>query len=292
MTIDLAANPGVWMTGWDRERAPGIVERLAHIGYKRVVVVLRNPWEFDNGGIRDIVEGAGLSVMTNTNQIAGQDVSSDDAEVRERGIERLRRAIELSVELGSDQLTGVIYSVLGKAHEPISARALDRTARLLGELAEEAAQKGVRLLCEVVNRYETAMLNTARAGLEFVERSGSEHLGVHLDLFHMNIEEDDIVSAITECLPRLGYLEIEQNHRGELRQGHLPLAQLLAGAVAAGYRGRFGLEAFTSSAIAPDHAAGLAVWRDVLDPDTRVAEDAYAILSAAFEAQPAFDSPT
>ncbi|MCU1569965.1 MAG: sugar phosphate isomerase/epimerase [Naasia sp.] len=277
--LDLCVNPGVWMTGWNRDRAPQIVQRLARIGYRRVMVVLRDPSVFEGDGIRELVEGAGLGVVTNTNQVAGQDISSDDADARERGVARLRRAIALSAELGSDQLTGILYGPLG-SRGPVAGQTFDRTAKILGDLAEEAAAIGVRLLCEVVNRYETAMMNTAADGMDFVQRSGSERLGLHLDLFHMNIEEDDIVAAISDALPRLGYLEMEQNHRGELHRGHIPVVAILEGAIGAGYQGRFGLEAFTASAIEPAHAAGLSIWRDVLETDTRIAEDAYEVLKA------------
>jgi len=279
---DLAVNPGVWMTGWQPGIAERVVERIARIGYRRIVVVLRDPHTYRTAGIRDLVERHGLRVMTNTNQTPDEDISSDDPAIRSRGIDRLRRAIALSAELGSDRLTGVLYGPLGKAARPPGWAAIARTAKILGDLAEEAASSGVGLLVEVVNRYETPMLNTARQAMDFVAASGSERLGVHLDVFHMNIEEDDMIAAVAEALPRLGYLEIEQNHRGELRRGHIALPELLAGIVAAGYRGRFGLEAFTVSALDPAHANGLAVWRDVLDRDTRIAEDAYELLSAAF----------
>jgi len=281
---DLAINPGVWMTGWQPPLATGIVARIASIGYRRIVVVLRDPHVFDPRGICELVASHGLGVMTNTNQTSAEDISSDDREIRERGIARLRRAIELSAELGSDRLTGILYGVLGKASGPVPRATFVRTARILGDLAEEAEQSGVGLLVEVVNRYETSLLNTARQARDFVAASGSERLGIHLDVFHMNIEEDDLVEAVVDVLPHLGYLELEQNHRGELRRGHIPLREFLAGVLDAGYRGRFGLEAFTASALAPDHAAGLAVWRDVLDRDTRIAEDAYALLAVACSA--------
>jgi len=281
---DLAINPGVWMTGWQPGLADTIVDRIARIGYRRIVVVLRDPHTFETAGIRELVESRGLRAMTNTNQIVTEDISSDDPEVRERGVARLRRGIELSTDLGSDRLTGILYGVLGRAAGPAPRAVFDRTARILGDLADEAAASGVGLLVEVVNRYETSLMNTARQAMDFVAASGSDRLGIHLDVFHMNIEEDDMVEAVTETLPRLGYLELEQNHRGELRRGHIPLADVVAGTLDAGYRGRFGLEAFTVSALAPDHATGLAVWRDVLDRDTRIAEDAHALLADAFAA--------
>ena len=278
---DLAVNPGIWMTGWPDDRAAAVVGRLAAIGYPRVVVVLRDPHRFEVEPVRALLQGAGLRAVANSNQVAGEDVASDDPAVRSRGVARLRRAIALARDLGADQLTGITYGVLGKAAAPVPIATFERTARLLGELADEAAESGVRLLCEVVNRYETAMLTTARRAMEFAQLSGSDHLGLHLDVFHMNIEEDDMVAAVAEALPRLAYLELEQNHRGELRSGHLRLDEFLDGVLAAGYRGRFGLEAFTARALDPDHAAGLAVWRDVLDPETRIAEDAFALVRDA-----------
>src|SRR5690606_19512953 len=158
---------------------------------------------------------------------------------------------------------GVTYATLGKASDPVSPTAFVRTAQVLGGLADEAADVGIRLSCEIVNRYETAMLTTARRAMEFAELSGSPNLALHLDVFHMNIEEDDLVGAVAEALPRLAYLELGQNHRGELRSGHIPLADFLDGVLSLGYRGRFGIEAFTARALAQDHASRLAIWRDV-----------------------------
>jgi len=288
---DLAVNPGIWMTGWDRARSDDVIRTIVQAGIDRVVVGIRDPHRFVADGIREEVDAAGLGIVANTNQVAHEDVSSDDREVRIRGMARLRRALAHAHALGADQLTGVLYSPLGKAGGPVSDRVRARTARLIGELADEAAELGIRVTCEVVNRYETAMLTTARAALDFVERSGSERLGIHLDLFHMNIEEDDIVEAIALALPRLGYLEIEQNHRGELRAGHLPVLDILTGVFELGYRGRFGLEAFTVSALAPEHATVLAVWRDVLEAQTGIAADARRLLDQARARSRVDDAP-
>ena len=280
--FDLAVNPGVWMTGWDLTRMPAVLAPLSALGYSEVVVVLRDPWTFDITGIAEVIAEAGLTPITNTNQLPTEDVSSDDACVRDAGIERLRTAIELSHDLGSDSLTGITYGVLGKASGPLSQEAFERTAAIMGQLADEAAEVGVRLVCEVVNRYETNVMNTARRAVEFVEASGSEALGIHLDVFHMNIEEDDMVAAVELALPHLAYLEIEQNHRGELSGGHIPLEAFLDGVLAAGYRGRFGLEAFSLSALDAAHATGLAVWRDQFATDTRIAVEAAELLAGAY----------
>ena len=72
---------------------------------------------------------------------------------------------------------------------------------------------------EVLNRYETAMLNTAQQALEFIAASGSDHLRVHLDTFHMAVEETDMLGAVRSAVPVLGYLELGQSGRGPLAAG-------------------------------------------------------------------------
>jgi D-psicose/D-tagatose/L-ribulose 3-epimerase len=132
----------------------------------------------------------------------------------------------------------------------------------------------VRVVCEIVNRYETAMMNTATRGMEFAALSGSEHLLLHLDTFHMNIEERDPLTAVRIALPRLAYLEIGQNDRGELRGGRIDLQAFVRDAVHAGYRGRWGVEAFSASVLSPSVAQALAIWRTTFGERNDIAVDA------------------
>ncbi len=66
---------------------------------------------------------------------------------------------------------------------------------------------------EVLNRYETAMINTAVQAMEYVALSGSENLKIHLDTFHMAIEESNTFDPISPALAKLGYLELGQSSR-------------------------------------------------------------------------------
>ena len=76
---------------------------------------------------------------------------------------------------------------------------------MLQRVAEIAARNDIILGLEVVNRYETNILNTASQGVEMCKRIGAPNVRVHLDVYHMNIEELDIQQAIIETgdLPRL-----------------------------------------------------------------------------------------
>src|SRR5256885_6207545 len=59
-------------------------------------------------------------------------------------------------------------------------------------IADFAGERGVTLGLEVVNRYESNLLNTAAQALEFIDEVGQPHVCVHLDTYHMNIEEADL----------------------------------------------------------------------------------------------------
>ena len=152
-------------------------------------------------------------------QAPGADVSSADPGEQEHGAAALRRMVDATVALGSDQMNGVSYGLFGRAETAPAREAFERSAGHLGAVADYAHERGVTMTFEVLNRYETAMLNTAEQALDFIAASGSEHLRVHLDTFHMAVEEADMLAAVRSAVPVLGYLELGQSGRGPLGPG-------------------------------------------------------------------------
>src|SRR3978361_1668884 len=94
-------------------------------------------------------------------------------------------------------------------------------------LAEQASAAGVTLALEVVNRYETNIANTAAEMLALIDRTGAD-IDVHLDSYHMNIEENGPVEPVEQCGPRLGYLHIGESHRGYLGTGNVDFDSLFS----------------------------------------------------------------
>ena len=88
---------------------------------------------------------------------------------------------------------------------------------------------GVRLAIEIVNRYESNLINTVADAVTFLNRVGSDNLKLHLDTFHMNIEEPDFYAALDAALPHLVYFELDQNHRGLPDEGTLDFAAMWPG---------------------------------------------------------------
>ena len=92
-------------------------------------------------------------------------------------------------------LTGALYSAFGKAPHALTPGGRANVVAVLKELAAEAAPMGVTLGLEICNRYETNVVNTARDCLRLADDIGADNVVIHLDTYHMNIEEDDFVDA-------------------------------------------------------------------------------------------------
>lgn len=258
--VDLACQSAAFTTDAFGAEFARALPVLRDAGYRRVVLPPLDP---ATRGVRELgrrIFDAGLAPITMAVQSPEANVASSEPGVRRRGFDRLCRFVELTTKIGGDQLNGVPYGVHGDAASPPSTRVLTNVAELVGDVADEAHAAGIMMTFEVVNRYETSIVNTAAAAVRFVELSGSRHLKIHLDTFHMAIEETDISGALAVALPHLGYLEFGQSSRGLLSSGSLDLAGVLAAARALGYEGRYGTEGFTRALLQEPVADSLKIW--------------------------------
>ena len=223
-------------------------------------------------------------------QSPGADVSSADAAEQDEGEAALRRMVEATVALGGDQLNGVSYGLFGRAETAPAEGAFERAAARLGAVADHAHEQGVTMTFEVLNRYETAMLNTAQQALDFIAASGSDHLRVHLDTFHMAVEESDMLGAVRSAVPVLGYLELGQSGRGPLGAGSVDPAAVVSEAIRAGYRGRIGIEAFSRSVLSSGASDMLGIWQKPYTDGRALAAEAIEIVRGAEAAVGSGDS--
>ena len=101
-----------------------------------------------------------------------------------------------TVELGSDYLGGVLYGVLGRHDAVVSERGYANAVEAMQELCANAEREGVNIGLDVVNRYESNVFNTTEQGLRFLDDIGAGNVSLHLDTYHMNIEEAGMAAAI------------------------------------------------------------------------------------------------
>lgn len=278
LDLDLACHLNVLAADTEPAALGRALATLADLGYRRAVLPPLDPAATDAVEVRAVFAAHGIVPITIAGQGAGADVSSDDPAEAAAGEAALRAALKLTVALGSDQMNGVPYGLFGHATSPVAAARFDRAARAVGRVADEAHERGVMMTFEVLNRYETSTLNTAEQAMDFVDRSGSAHLRIHLDTFHMTVEEADPSAAVRTALPKLGYLELGQSGRGPLGSGAIDLPALIAQALDDGYAGRWGVEAFSRSILMEPVADMLAIWRSPFQDGGALAEDALHVI--------------
>src|ERR687884_180383 len=131
------------------------------------------------------------------------------------------------------------------------------------------------------------VVNTARQVLALADDIGEDNVLLHLDTYHMNIEEDDLVRPVREVGDRLGYVHIGENHRGYLGSGHLDFTSFFHALADVGYAGPITFESFSSAVVASGLSNDLAIWRNLWSDGEDLARHARAFMANPLTAVPA-----
>jgi D-psicose/D-tagatose/L-ribulose 3-epimerase len=275
----------VWSGGWDEADARRAIEGAAATGYDLVELLLMDPDSIDVPMTRRLLADSGMRVTASLGLSADTDVSSEDEQTVDRGRNLLRRAVEVAADLGAEYVGGVVYGALRKYSAPVTAAGRRHAVAAVAEMGSLAAREGIPVGLEIVNRYESNLLNTAEQAVAFIEETGSDNVYVHLDSYHMNIEEHDLGLAVRRCGDRLGYVHIGESHRGYLGSGTVDFTSLFRALVETGYSGPITFESFSSTVVDPDLSFTLAIWRDLWDDSRALAEHARAFIDVALRAR-------
>ncbi len=274
----IGVHAAVWAGGWsDAERRHAIAESKA-AGYDYIELMMFDPHAIDVSATRALLDAAGLGVTSSLGLRWDNDISSEDPAVVARGEALLGDVIATNAKLGSRYVVGVIYSALGKYNQPATPRGRANCVAALRRLARHAADDGITLGLEVVNRYETNLFNTAAQALEIVSEIGAPNVGVHLDTYHMNIEEDDFDEPVRICGDKLVYVHIGESHRGYLGSGNVDFATFFRVLNECNYHGPIAFESFSSAVVSPDISNTLGVWRNLWTDNRDLARHAKAFM--------------
>ena len=154
------------------------------------------------------------------------------------------------------------------------------SAECLAEVARYASGSGVTIGLEPVNRYESPLLNTCEQALRLADMIGEPNVNVHLDTYHMSLEETSWTEPVVRAGDRLCHVHLCENTRGTPGTGLVGWQELFGALASIDYRGYTGFESFID--VSPDMAAGTCIWRDLApDGDSLVREGAAFLRSLA-----------
>ena len=285
---------GFWSHNWDEIQYVPLMEKVARLGFDVCEVASAEFCKYSDetlGELKRRADDLGLTFTYSIGLEKEYDLASDDAAVRDNGVRHVTEILKSMPKVGATILNGVSYAgwqampdhgITLEEKRRKEELALDSMRRLM-PVAEDC---GVYYCCEVVNRFEQYLLNTAREGAAFVKQLESPNAKVLLDTFHMNIEEDDLVQAILETGDLLGHFHVgERNRKPPGSTNSLPWKELAGALRQIGYQGAVVMEPFVlmGGSIPYD----IKVWRDLSGGASeaeldRMAGDACAFLKKLF----------
>ncbi|MGY2065115.1 sugar phosphate isomerase/epimerase family protein [Blastococcus sp. SYSU DS0619] len=268
----------VWTGDWTPESARFAIESTRETGFDLIEISLHDTASFDAAGTRQLLADNGLGVACSLGLAPDADVSSEDPAVVQRGRDLIAAALECAADVGASHLCGVLYSDLRKYMAPVSEKGRRNAVEAMAWLSEQAAGAGITLALEVVNRYETNVVNTAAEMRDFVAETGRP-ITLHLDTYHMNIEENGFVAPVEETGDQLGYVHIGESHRGYLGSGTIDFDGFFGALKATGYTGPVTFESFSSAVVARELSNKLGVWRNLWDDGRDLATHARAFMA-------------
>lgn len=253
-------------------------------GFDLLELPLADPHGADGALIGRIIEDHGLALTASLGLTARTDVSSEDPAVVRRGIDLLCRAVDVLAEAGGGHLCGVIHSAMQKYLVPATERGRENSARALAEVAEYAQGAGILLSLEIVNRYESNLINTARGALTHLARIDHDNVHLHLDTYHMNIEESDMASPVHEAGETLRYVHIGESHRGYLGTGTVDFGTFYRALDRIGFDGPVVFESFSSAVVSAALSNTLGVWRNLWEDSDDLAAHANRVIRDSLRA--------
>lgn len=271
-----AVHAYAWTSRWTRDSLR-LLERARELGFDAFEVPLMDLDEVDPRSIRKEAERLGLAVVTSTVLSEATDVSSPDADTRKRGVAYLVRCVEVAAEMGALSLSGVLYGALGKRIATFPGREYyERAAEALKHVARKAEEAGLLVGIEPVNRYESFLVNTCDQALELLAMIGEPNVRIHLDSYHMNIEEHDFYTPTKKALPYLCHYHLSESHRGIPGTGTVDWDGIFRALAEGGYRGVVGMESFVE--VSDSMRAGTCIWRKMAPSSDVLLQEGLAFL--------------
>lgn len=218
--------------------------KAAELGFDAIEVFPRSAAELDVSLLRSCLDRHGLKLAamgTGAGWVVKKlRLTDHDEAVRQRARAFIREIIDVAGQFGAPAIIGSMQgrTDVGISHE----QHLVWLAEALDELAPRAADYGTTLLIEPLNRYETNLINSVADGSKLIGSLKAKNVKLLCDLFHMNVEEPDIASALSGAGPLVGHVHFADSNRRAVGFGHTPMPPIIGALRRIGYDGYLSAE--------------------------------------------------
>ncbi|MCB7317288.1 sugar phosphate isomerase/epimerase family protein [Lacrimispora sp. 210928-DFI.3.58] len=224
----------------------GTADFLAENGFDSMELHLLKPTDVDGPRIKEYCEKKGLIISSiGTGQAYGREglsITSPDADVRRRAVQRLKDHLDLASLL---ECSIVIGSMRGEIPKDVPRAEIDRRMiEACKELCDYASKGKGTIVIEAIDRFETNYLQRAEEVMDIIDRVGSDKLGVHLDTYHMNMEEQDWKKPVLLSGSHLHHVHIADNNRNYPGWGLIDFKPFLEALEEIGYQDTLTIECY------------------------------------------------
>lgn len=193
-----------------------IARRLGKLGFDGVEL-MGSPDLYQPEEAVQILAGHGLAVLSLTPE--NVDLAHPDPATRAEAVDYYLRLLDFGAALG-----GPLVCCHGDVGRIRAITSQEEEWALLVEavrkVSERAQTLNLHVVIEVLNRYESHLVNNVSQALAFVSDVGADNVGILLDAYHMNIEEPDPAGALRQAADRLWLYHAADSNRQAIGRGH------------------------------------------------------------------------
>jgi len=277
-----------WEKNWIADHAK-YIRKAAKLGYDILEFQAQALLEMSDERIlelKKIADAEGIRLTYSLGLDPAYDVSSLDETQRQGGVKYLQNIIKKMELAGGDLLSGVSYAGWGTPGVVMNDKTpyWNQSVKSMKEIIKTAEACGVTYCVEAVNRFETCIINTAAEALAYIEEIDSPNIGVLLDTYHMNIEENSIGDAIRLVgADRMKNFHTGENNRTAPGRGHLDWDEIFGALAEIGYKGPIVSEPFVM--MGGEVGRDIHIFRDLVENPTEERIDAEAAYLIDLEKQ-------
>ena len=262
MNIQFGASTFIWVSPFST-KAFHLIKKVKEIGYDILEVAVENKDLIDWPSLKKLAKEAGIKITISGAFGPDRDISSTDLAIRKNGLSYIIDCVKIAADMGSPIFTGPVYSAVGKTRivsPEQKKQERDGCIENLKEAAAVAADHGIIIGVEPLNRFETDMINTAEQALSLVKEIDHKNIRISLDTFHCNIEEKNVPNAIRMVGKELlCHVQANECDRGTPGTGHLDWTGIKQALADINYEGAMVIETF--GAPSKELAAAACIWR-------------------------------
>jgi len=258
--------------------------KVKEMGYDILEVAVEQKELIDWEKLKKVAAETGLQITISGAFGSDRDISSDDPAVREQGLNYIIDCVKIAANMDSPIFTGPVYSAVGKTRLVSEEQKKQERAWCIENLlkaGQVAADYGVLIGVEPLNRFETDMINTVDQALALVNEINHPNIKISLDTFHNNIEEKNIPAAIRRIGKNLlCHVQGNESDRGTPGTGHLDWLGVKDALTDIGYEGAVVIETF--GAPSKELAKAACIWRPLANSADELASEGLAFFKQLF----------